>query len=116
MNSSSKSLTTTPARTNAKVRPDRRQNILDASQRLWKAAKVVNRPRFFHRRELPAPREPVRRDAQNELRLWVFAPELFAEVLSQDLPALTVNVVFDSIHRVAVPQKQDWHTWRGFQG
>lgn len=35
MNSSSKSLTATPATTNAKVRPDRRQNILDASQRLF---------------------------------------------------------------------------------
>lgn len=35
MNSSSKSLPATPATTNAKVRPDRRQNILDASQRLF---------------------------------------------------------------------------------
>ena len=35
MNSSSKSLPATPATTKAKVRPDRRQNILDASQRLF---------------------------------------------------------------------------------
>ena len=35
MNSSSKSLPATPAATKAKVRPDRRQNILDASQRLF---------------------------------------------------------------------------------
>ena len=35
MNSSSKSLPATPAATNVKVRPDRRQNILDASQRLF---------------------------------------------------------------------------------
>ena len=72
-----------------------------SNKRSWEAVEIVDRARCLHRRHLRAPRFPMRRDAQDGLGC--------GDVPGGFLPGQAELIVFDGIHRAAVPEEQNRH-------
>jgi hypothetical protein len=77
------------------------RGIAHVEERLREAVEIVDRRGVRGSRDPRATRFPVRRDAQDRLRLW--------ESLRHGGPAEVEFVLLDGIHRVAVPDEKRGH-------